>query len=123
MNTVQIAELFGVTPRTVTGWIRDGLPVVKAGSRGAGNGAEMDLEAAVRWYFSADRPAEWDRERLSPAEAAALFSTTEKTLREWEHAAFKNHGMFPRNADGSYNLPGLFWWIMAHKKQIGGARG
>lgn len=50
MSVGQAAELFSVTPAAVRGWIREGLPVVKAGGKGPGNGAAIDLEPAVQWF-------------------------------------------------------------------------
>lgn len=50
VGTQELAALFRVTPKTVRGWMRDGMPVVVEGSVGAGNEAQIDLASAVRWY-------------------------------------------------------------------------
>lgn len=65
-----IAEIFGVAPKTVIAWQEEGLPVLKRGQPGVPS--EYDSAACIRWFAdrelnraNADRP----RDRLHRAQA------------------------------------------------------
>lgn len=62
-----------------------------------------------------------DRERLTQAQAAQLMSCDERTLRRWEKH-HQEHGLFPRNADGTYHLAALIWWRIANKIGLDGVQ-
>lgn len=47
VSTVQLAEIVGVTTRTLTNWTKEGLPLEAKGKRGAQN--VYDTEAVIRW--------------------------------------------------------------------------
>lgn len=51
----QAAELFSVTPKQVREWIRTGMPVLKAGGKGAGNGAQINAPDAIAWVVARRR--------------------------------------------------------------------
>ena len=66
-NRAEIAELFGVTPNAVDGWVRRGCPVLERGSRG--KRAVMDVIAVAEWRFGARVAGDnVDPETLPPAE-------------------------------------------------------
>jgi len=45
----QAAKLFAVTPKTIRSWVAQGMPTVRSGRKGAGNGAIVDLPRAALW--------------------------------------------------------------------------
>src|ERR1700682_3697402 len=45
----EFSEMYSVTPKTVRSWIEDGMPVVRAGSKGPSHGAQIDLVRAALW--------------------------------------------------------------------------
>ena len=52
VEIAELAQLMRVTDSTVGIWIKAGMPVVHAGSRGRGaNRTLLDLHAALSWYF------------------------------------------------------------------------
>ncbi len=84
-TTSEFAEIFNVTPKCVRDWIADGLPVVKAGKRGAGNESHIDLEAGVRWYFEADRQLlELNQQRARLAKEQADKTAMDNTVKRGE---------------------------------------
>lgn len=90
---VKLAKLFGVTERTVNEWIADGLPVLKAGKRGAGNASRISLPAAVKWYVqkkTSRSEAELQRARKDRelGDRLAMENATRRgELIEWREAA------------------------------------
>lgn len=64
----QVASGFGVTEKTVRSWIREGLEVLKAGGKGRGNGAQLDLWAVIDWYL-AENALDVAKTRLASAQA------------------------------------------------------
>jgi len=49
-NRVELAEIFGVTERTILDWTREGMPAVVLNQRGSGN--EYPLQDCVIWLLS-----------------------------------------------------------------------
>lgn len=85
LSTSQLAELFAVTTKSVRAWIRAGMPTLVEGSRGAGNESQIDLLAAVAWYFSENRERlELDRQRARLAEEMADKHSLENAVRRGE---------------------------------------
>lgn len=81
-----IAQIWGVTEKAVRGWIKQGLPVLKAGTQGgAREKTEIDLEAAARWYFESNlEKLELDRQRARLAEEQADKHALENAHRRGE---------------------------------------
>ena len=48
LNRAEVARHMGVTPPTIDRWVKDGMPVVKQGSRGVA--AVFDLPEVIRWW-------------------------------------------------------------------------
>lgn len=71
VTTAECAELFKTTEKSVSAWIRDGMPVVKRGRRGAGQHALIDLREAVSWYVDID-PLDSEKTRLAREQADKL---------------------------------------------------
>jgi len=64
----RVALLFGVTDKTVRSWIRAGMPVIKAGGKGKGNGALVDLAIVIQWYLD-ENALDVARTRLATAQS------------------------------------------------------
>jgi phage terminase Nu1 subunit (DNA packaging protein) len=64
----RIASIFDVTEKTVRSWIRAGLPTIKPGGKGKGNGALLDLAEVVVWYL-AENALDVAKTRLATAQA------------------------------------------------------
>jgi phage terminase Nu1 subunit (DNA packaging protein) len=64
----RVAELFGTTDKTVRSWIRAGLKTLRAGSKGSGNGALLDLSECIKWYLS-DNALDVAKTRLATAQS------------------------------------------------------
>lgn len=68
----QIAALFSVSSKCVRDWISAGLPTEVLGKQGRGRKTQIDLRAAVDWYFRQDverRELNRTRARLNRAMA------------------------------------------------------
>ena len=72
LDLAQVAALFSVAEKTVRSWIAAGLPVEVQGKQGRGKKTQIDLRAAVDWYFRQDverRELNRTRARLNRAMA------------------------------------------------------
>lgn len=84
-TTSEFADVCGVTPKCVRDWIADGMPVVRAGQRGAGRESQIDLEAGIRWYFQAHRNAlELNQQRARLAKEQADKTAMENAVARGE---------------------------------------
>jgi hypothetical protein len=59
-----------------------------------------------------------DRERLSQRQLAAILGTSRRTLLNWQEAHRDTKRPMPRNADGSYHLDAVTYWMMVAKVQV-----
>lgn len=76
VSVARCAAIFGVTSKCVRDWISEGMPVLKRGARGAGNGSVLDLAAVVSWYV-ARRAGPFDPQQELARKNAALADRTE----------------------------------------------
>ena len=68
VSRAQLARLTGKTPQTVSQWITEGMPAIKAGTRG--KRVEIDLAQALPWILDhRGTPPGSERERLAKEQA------------------------------------------------------
>jgi hypothetical protein len=58
------------------------------------------------------KPPELDFERVQQADLAAILRVDARTLRRWAEMGGGEQGL-PRNADGTYHLQAVLWWMRA----------
>lgn len=81
----KLAELFRVTTKTVNEWIAEGMPTRKAGGKGAGNAAKINLAEAVSWYHERRAPrVEAEAQRARKDRETADRIALENALRRGE---------------------------------------
>jgi len=83
--------IFEVTEKTVRSWIRAGLPVLKAGAKGSGNGALVDLAELIPWYLE-ENALDVAKTRLASAQAEKFEA--ENALRRAEVASIADVARF-----------------------------
>jgi phage terminase Nu1 subunit (DNA packaging protein) len=72
VDSTQLAQIFNTTRQHIARLVRAGMPVVSRGVGGRGNRHKIDLEAAVRWYFSENfERLEFTRQRTRLAQEQA----------------------------------------------------
>lgn len=109
-TTKQIAEIFNVDPKTVREWVDGGMPVKATGSRGAGKTHLIDLESAVRWYFSSRRSvldAAQERARRDKEAADKLALDNARTRGELAPIAIMEEEIAALLSDMRANALGL----------------
>ena len=74
VEVADLARLFRVTEKSIYTWVKDGMPVVKAGKQGrGGHKTQLDLEKCVEWYFASNHEKlELDRARTRLANEQSL---------------------------------------------------
>jgi len=76
LSVSDAAALFGVTSKTVRCWIRAGMPPARAGGKGPGAGALIDVDSAVTWLEQVRRPDARERRVAREIAAAAAAVRT-----------------------------------------------
>jgi len=102
MTKAELAAALEVPPKTITGWIRRGLPHARKG-KGRGGAYDFDPQAVHDWLVAeglADQPPPVVD---TQAEAAAHFGVHERTFRTWLAAGCPGR-------PGAYDLSAIADW-------------
>lgn len=80
----EFAELFDVTPQSVSLWVQAGMPARVSGKRG--QAVQIELSAAVPWALRRIERSGTERERLTSERADKLAIENAETRRNLVHA-------------------------------------